>query len=103
MTFFKTNKIKNINSKTDHTIMTHENIVIFLEKIENERLHNDRVHPNAKQLQEQLVMNGEIRREEEEIGNTNYEVEELLSEVEIRSRLVEDLEQQILERQTLLV
>ena len=30
--------------------MTHENIVMFLEKIENERFHNDSVHPKLETI-----------------------------------------------------
>jgi chromosome segregation ATPase len=87
----------------EKTIQLHENIDVFLEKIGNERLRNDIVDPKDEQLQELHTMNDEIRREEEEFVTTKGEVEVLLSEVEIRSRLVEDLEHQILERQTQLV
>jgi len=48
-------------------------------------------------------MKDEIRGEEEEFVSIKDKTEELLSEVEIRSRLVEDLEHQIFERQGQLV
>ena len=87
----------------EKTIQLHENIDAFLEKIGNERLHRDLENPIEKRSQGFRVMNDEIRGEEEEFVSIKDKAEELLSEVEIRSRLVEDLEHQILERQAQLV
>ena len=93
----------NVTPSMDKTIQLHENIDAFLEKIGNERLFRDT--KNSIKIQSQGVhdMNDETRAAEEEYLSIKGKTKALLGEVEIRNRQVENLEHQILKRQTQLV
>ncbi len=69
----------------------------------NEQLRRNMIELEEKRGQDLLARNDEARRAKEELVNTKGEVETLRSEVEIRSRLLDDMEHQIVERQTQLV
>lgn len=85
------------------SIEFHENIDVFLEKMTKERLPRDTLPSKEKHPIQTLTPRTMIQSEDEELSRTKEKMEILVDEVRIRSQLIDDLEHQILERQTLLV
>ena len=93
---------KSISSK-ENTFQLHEDIDEFLEKIENAR-YQENMSQFEKRLEQELgipVERGMNRGQEP--WNIEENREELRNEVETRNRLLDDLEQQMLERQVQLI